>query len=329
MKTKLLSWFFLISLLLMAACVPQNPSVSGAPVEIRLPVGYVPNIQFAPLYVAIEKGYYRAEGLNVTLDYSMENDNVALVGAGKLPYAIVSGEQVLMGRAQGLPVVYIMAWYQKYPVGVTAKTAQHITQPADLRGKKIALPGLYGANYIGLRALLRSANLQEKDVTLDSVGFAQVETLATDRDQAASIYVANEPIQLQAQGYDVNVLPVSDYMQLVANGLLTNEATLRDHPDQARAMIRATLQGIQYTQDHPDEAFEISKKYVEALPKADQTVQKKILATSIDLWRTDRPGYSDPKAWENMNTLLKEMNLISQPVDLTKAYRNDLLPGAK
>ena len=320
----------LISAFLLVGCGAQSVSPSNQKLtNISLPVGYIPNVQFAPLYVAIDKGYYRDEGLNVNIDYSMENDNVALVGAGKIPFAIVSGEQVLMGRSQGLPVVYVMAWYQKYPVGVVAKTDQHIQKPADLRGKKIAIPGLYGASYIGLRAMLNSGGLKESDVTLDSIGYTQVEALATDRDQAAVIYVANEPIQLEALGYSVNVLPVSDYLQLVGNGLMTNEKTLQDNPQLVKSVIRATLKGIQYTIDHPDEAYDISKKYVDTLAKADQTVQKKVLLASIDEWRTNTPGYSDPQAWQNMEQLLEEMKLVNQKVDLTQAYRNDLLPGAK
>jgi NitT/TauT family transport system substrate-binding protein len=327
MNTKLLSSMILLIAVLLTACTPQAASPAAEKLtDIRLPVGYIPNVQFAPMYVAIDKGFFAQQGLNVSIDYSMENDNVALVGAGQLPFAIVSGEQVVMGRAKSLPVVYVMAWYHQFPVAVAAKKEQNIRQPADLKGKRIAIPGPYGASYVGFRALLYSAGLEEKDIHLDAVGFTQVETIATDRADAGVIYIANEPIQLEAQGYPVDVIRVSDYLELVANGLMTNEKTLQENPEMVRGMIRGLLLGIQYTIDHPDEAYEISKKHVETLAKADEKVQKQVLSTSIDLWKTDRPGFSDPSAWENMNQLLAEMGWIEQPVDLSKAYRNDLLP---
>jgi len=315
----------LLLLSLLAACAPQA-APTQALVPVSLPVGYIPNVQFAPLYVAIENGYFREEGLDVTVDYSMENDNLALIGAGRLDFAIVSGEQVLLARAQGLPVVYTAAWYQQYPVGIVAKSEQGIQTPADLKGKKIAVPVLAGASYIGLRALLSAGGLQESDVELDVVGFTQAEMVATDHDDAAVIYVANEPVQLEARGYTVDVLRVSDYLPMVANGLATSEQMLRDNPERVQKMIRALLRGIQAAAADPDAAFEICKKYVDNLATGDPETQKKVLAASIELWKADRLGYSDPQAWENMQSILLEMGLLKAPLDLSAAYTNQYVP---
>ena len=311
----------------LMACTPQGSgNEAGGLTRIRLPLGYIPNVQFAPLYVAVEKGYFREAGLEVTFDYSFETDAMALVGAGEIPFAVVSGEQVLLARSQGLPVVYVAAWYQQYPVAVVSKAGEGIVSPADLKGKTIGLPGLFGANYIGLEALLFSAGLSNDDVTLASIGFTQVESVATDQVQAASVYAANEPVQLKAQGYEVNEIRVGDHVQLASNGLVTNEATLASNPELVRAMVGAFLKGLAATIENPDEAYEISKKHVENLANADEAVQKEVLARSIEFWKAEQLGYSDTSAWENMLDVLLKMGLLTETLDVNEAFTNEFLP---
>ncbi len=309
----------------LSACGTPK-SGNGALTKISLPMGYIPNVQFAPFYVAVEKGYFKEAGIEISFDYKFETDGVALVGANNVPFAVVSGEQVPLARAQGLPIVYVAAWYQKYPVAVVSKTSQNIQAPADLKGKKIGLPGLFGANYIGLDALLYSAGLTEKDVTLDSIGFNQVEALAADREQAASVYTANEPVQLKAQGYAINVLQVADYVKLASNGIITNEKTIADNPNLVRSFVQAFLHGLTDTIANPDEAYTTAAKYVDTLTGANQKVQKEILRLSIDEWKTDRLGMSDPQAWQNMDDTLLKMGSITKPLDVSKMYTNDFVP---
>ena len=312
----------------LTACTPQEAPLppQSELTAIRLPVGFIPNIQFAPLYVAIEKGYYRDAGIELTLDYSQEVDGVALVGANQIPFSIASGEQILLGRSQNLPIVYVANWYQQYPVGIVSLKENGISSLADLKGKKLGIPVLSGASYIGLRALLEAAGLNEADVTLDVIGFNQVEALAAGQEDAAVVYITNEPIQLRSQGYEIDLHRVADHVQLVGNGLITNETTLKENPELVRKMVEATLKGIQDTLADPDEAYRISEKYVENLAQADKTAQMQVLETSLALYRADPPGYSDPAAWENMQSILLEMELITQPLDLKKAYSNDFLP---
>jgi NitT/TauT family transport system substrate-binding protein len=315
----------LLTILVFLAFLTSCQMAEQPTQKIRLPMGFIPNIQYAPFYVAVDKGYFAEAGIELEFDYSFETDGVALVGANQTPFALVSGEQVLLARAQGIPVVYVTGWFQQFPVAIVAKSEAGITSPADLIGKKVGLPGLFGASYIGLRALLNDAGVAESDLTLDSIGFNQVEALATDQEQAIVGYFSNEPIQLRSQGYDVVEIRVADYVQLAANGIITNEETIANNPEIVMGLVKAFLRGLEDTIANPDEAYEISKKYVENLAEADETVQKEVLAASIEFWRSDPLGFSDPAAWKNMQTVLLDMGLLTEPLDLDKAFTNDFI----
>ncbi|HEX6270274.1 MAG TPA: ABC transporter substrate-binding protein [Anaerolineales bacterium] len=313
--------------LALSACTSSNSGIeAGELTHIRLPMGYIPNIQFAPFYVALEKGYFREAGIDLELDYKFETDGVALVGAGELPFAVVSGEQVLLARAQGLPVVYVAAWYQQYPVSVVAKSELGVLIPQDLKGKKVGLPGLFGANYVGLRALLHEASLEESDVTLDAIGFNQVELMAAGQQDIVVGYAANEPIQLRAQGVAVTEIRVADYVQLASNGILASEKVVAENPELVRGFVRAFLKGLEDTITDPDEAFAVSKSHIPNFADLDADVQKQVLEISIDQWKAERLGYSDPQSWENMQNVLLEMGLIVEKMDLNKAFTNDFVP---
>lgn len=315
---------FIIFLILICSCQPAAPADSGELVSIRLPVGYIPNVQFAPLYVAIDQGYFSEQGIDLQLDYSMEIDAVSLVGANELQFAIASGEQILLGRSHELPVVYAAAWFQDYPVGIVSLAERNILEPKDLAGKKVGLPMLSGASYIGFRALLAAVGMKESDTTLDVIGFTQVESLVAGRDDAVVVYIANEPVQLMERGYKVNVIKVSDYDNLVGNGLITNEMTIKNNPELVQKMVTAMLKGIQFSIDHPDETYQICLKFVENL-KADDPIQRKVLDASIALWKANRLGYSDQVLWENMQQVLLEMGLLETPIDLGMVFTNQFV----
>ncbi len=317
---------FGMAIVLSACARPQSTNEAGTLTRIQLPLGYIPNIQFAPLYVAVERGYFREAGIEVEFDYKFETDGVALVGAGELPFAVASGEQVLLARAKGLPVTYVAAWYQQYPVSVVAKSEAGILVPQDLKGRKIGLPGLFGANYIGLRALLNAGRLSESDVTLDAIGFNQVELVAAGQQDIIVGYTANEPIQLRAQGIPVTEIRVSDYANLAANGILASEKVIAENPELVRAFVGAFLKGLKDTIENPEEAFQLSEPHIPNFADLDSSVQMQILATSIEQWRAKRLGSSDPQAWENMQNVLLDMGLIPEKQDLSKAFTNEFVP---
>jgi NitT/TauT family transport system substrate-binding protein len=312
--------------LFLVGCSAVSSSPAEQDREIRLLMSFRPDVQFAPFYVAIERGYYADEGLDVRIEHMPENEAVALVGAGEAPFSIASGEQILLSRAQGLPAVYVMAWWQDYPVAVAFPEDSAIRSVSDLAGKQIGIPGLFGASYIGFRALIKVADLQETDLQLDSIEYTQVQSLLAGREDAVVVYANNEPIQLEAQGMPVRLFRVADYVQLASNGLITSEELIDAEPDLVRSMIKATLKGIEDTIEDPEKAFDISTEYVEGLAQADRSVLFQVLQRSTEFWTADRLGYSEPAAWENMHAILLEMGMLAEALDIERAFTNEFIP---
>ncbi len=304
----------------LAACGGQT-----APDELRtlrLPMGYIADPQYAPLYVAVERGYFAEEGLALEFDYSFETDGIALVGAGELPFALVSGEQSILARAEGLPVVFVMQWWQRYPIAIASKTAAGITTPADLAGRTVGVPGFFGASYVGLVGLLNANGLTLDDIDANEIGFNQVESLVTDQSDAVVVYMNNEPVQLRQRGEAITVIDAADYVNLVANGVLTNEQTIAEEPELVEGFVRAFLRGLQDTLADPDAAYEITKQYVEGLDDS----RRGVLDASLPLWQAEQLGHTDPAAWQETHDLLLEMGLLNAPVpDLDQMYTNEFV----
>ena len=91
-------------------------------------------------------------------------------------------------------------------------------------------------------------------------------------------------------------------------------------------MIRATLRGLRDTLEDPDAAYDVSRKYVEGLSGANEAVQRKVLEESLRFWQTDRPGFTRPEAWENMQQVMIDSGLLPAPQDLGQAYTNEFIP---
>ena len=309
---------------LLAGCAAPAASTPRAVERIRLPMGYIPNVQFAPFYVAVDKGYFKAEGIELEFDYSFETDGIKLVGANKLPFTLASGEQVPLARAQGLPVTLVLQWWQKFPVVVVSLADKNIVKPADLAGKRIGVPIFGGASFIGWKGLVWKAGLDESTLKVSDIGYTQVAALTQDKVDAAVCYINNEPIQIRRMGQAVNLISVSEYTNMVSNGLVSNEETIAKRPELVRAMARAFLHGLRDTIDKPDEAFAICEKFVDGLGQdaATDAAQRQVLGASIELWTAPQLGFSNAEAWKTTLDVLRQMKLLTTDIPADKLYTN-------
>ncbi|HUN10607.1 MAG TPA: ABC transporter substrate-binding protein, partial [Aggregatilineales bacterium] len=181
----------------MLAVAPLGAQETKSLVDQTFFMTFVPNVQFAPIYVALEKDYLSNAGLNVTIEHGDENVGVDLIATNQRQFGLISGEEVLKARAQGRPVVSVYEWFQRYPVGIVYPLGQGIESPADLAGRKVGIPGRFGASYNGLIALLNANNLTEQDIQLEAIGFNAADVFCVGGVQASVVYINNEPLQIQ------------------------------------------------------------------------------------------------------------------------------------
>jgi NitT/TauT family transport system substrate-binding protein len=214
-------------------------------------------------------------------------------------------------------------------VGIVSPADLNITKPEDLKGRVVGIPGPQGASYIGLRALLNAVGMSEDDLgELRSIGFAAPENVCEGKVEASVVYIVNEPLTIQQQCTEVNVIEVSDYTTLVSNGLVTNEQTIREKPDLVRGMVRALQRGIADVIADPDAAFEIAvTNYVKDLPEDQYDTQRQVLHNSVELWRSDDLGRTNPDAWQTTQDILIQAGLLEAPLDdLSACYNMSFLP---
>lgn len=248
-----------------------------APRDVRFYLTFVPNVQFAPFYVALGGDHFTERGLNVAIEYLEEPVLVDLIAAGEVQFGMVSGEQVLMARAGGRPVVYVYEWFQEYPVGIVVPDTVEAETVDDLRELRVGIPGRFGASYSGLIALLAANDMTEQDVRLEPIGFVAADVLCAGRIDASVIYVNNEPLQIQQRAdlgqcgdvTSVRVLRVAEDANMVSNGVVTSEAIVQNDPDLVRAALGAFDTGLRQTIQNPALAYLISLDFVENLPITD------------------------------------------------------------
>lgn len=371
----------LVLLLLMASTLSGVRAQDEVAADQTLFMTFVPNVQFAPVYVGIENGYFTEGGVNLIIQHGDEPVGVDLIASDQLQFGLISGEEVIKARANGRPVVSVYEWFQRYPVGIVVSDGAGIESVKDLAGKKVGIPGRFGASYNGLIALLAANGMVETDIQLEPIGFNAPDVFCVGGVEAAVVYINNEPLQIENRmktgdcgGYTgVKVFPVTVAADMVSNTLATNEATIASNPELVQTIVTAFDAGLRDTINNPAEAYLLSQAYVENLPlddafrdaletaaaaqdeflaadpsreaitesrtallaslstafDADTLVQFRVLLNTIDLWDADQLGFSALFSWEVTQEILKTMEFVTTPIDLTLAFTNDFLTAAE
>ncbi|MFH5823281.1 ABC transporter substrate-binding protein [Georgenia sp. AZ-5] len=316
----------------------SEPAENGAGGAGRATIGltYTPDIQFAPFYVAEERGYYEEAGVDVTLRHHGQSEGLfSAIGSGEEDVVVAGGDEMLQARAQAEPVPLksVATLYQQYPVVLIVPADSGITSAADLEGRSVGIPGPFGETYFGLLALLRSAGLTEDDVDVQHIGYTQQSALQAGHVDAVMGYVNNDAVRFAQAGMDVRTIeipPAEDgNVPLVGVSIGVLDSTAAERPEDVAAVVAASLRGVQDVLDDPEAAVDVATGYIPDLARPEQ--REAALATldaTAPLYEgAAGPGRHDGARWEQMVTFLSEHGLLESEVDASEAWTDEFVPG--
>jgi NitT/TauT family transport system substrate-binding protein len=324
-----------------SASAPSSPSVAasasggsaGPRTSLTVGLGYIPSVQFAPFYLAQQKGYYRDAGLDVTFQNKIDPDLVTLVGQGSIDIGLADGTSVIPAASQGIPIRYIATVYRGFPSIVFAKASSGIKSAADLKGRKIGIPGRYGSSWIMLQALLKSAKLSPNDVQIvEYPDFGQGAAVQQGAVDAATGFVNNEPVQLEANGVPVTVLTVDEIVPLPGPGLIAAAKTIESKRAAVQGFVAATIRAMKEIATSPSVGLDAA---IAAVPELAQNkpLQQKILEATVAAWtRGGTPadiGAIDKGGWTKSIEFMTTLGLVANPVTTDQLVDDSLLPKSK
>lgn len=342
------------ALLLIVACAPAQPPAPTPPAaptaatrptsaattpapgrtHVQVALGFVPSVQSAPFYVAQDRGYYAAEGLDVEFSYGTIQNLLSLVSQGDIAFASASGDALMPQRQQGVAVTYVMTFWTRNPIGALAIAGNNtppLRTPADLKGKNVGVSAPNGSTHFGLKALLRSAHLADDDVHLVAIGTTEVEALIQKRIDVAMTFLPNEAAQMKSLGLSTETIAVSDYLEYVAPGFVAGDRTIKEHPELVQKFVNATLKGLRDTLADPSVAFESSLRRMPEVSAENQPLQRDVLTATLDYYRPVQGrtvGGTSPLAWSATQEFLLSIGVISQQLDPAQYYTNTFVEHA-
>ena len=290
--------------------------------KVTLALDWYPNANHAGLFLAQERGYFAEAGLEVEL-YTPSDPTVVLqtIGAGRDDYGISYQTDVLLARAEELPVVSVAALVQHPLMGVMTLQESGITRPADLVGKTVGYPGIPSQRAF-LSTMMESDGASIDDLELINVDFNLVPAVISGQtDAAMGAFWTHEPILAEQEGYPVNMMRVEewgvpDYYELV---LVASEDKVLGDPHQIEALVGAMQRGYLDAIAEPDAAIAAMKA---AYPELDEAVELIGIGLLAGVWLDADGIYGAQSAerWLTYADWMKSSGLIPAELDAASAF---------
>ncbi|MEO3388175.1 ABC transporter substrate-binding protein [Mesorhizobium sp. CAU 1741] len=293
--------------------------------DVTIRINFTPWGMHAPIFAAKSQGFYEEEDINLSIvPPSQGQQNEVFIARGEEQFGLSNSDSFLKARANGLPVVAIMADQPSSPAGIISLKESGIDSPEKLEGKKITW---IQSNIEGmLNPLLESGGLERSDIELMNVTRgAEVQLLAAGQVDALYGFTYGQALTLEENGYEVNVLALKDYgLDIYGTVFYTSETVLENDPELVERFLRATLKGYEWTLANQQEAVSY---VIEVSPDRNLELETRKLGIIYDTYATPEFGerfglMSDAKWTESIDILGGDLPTKPEVGDL---YTNEFV----
>jgi NitT/TauT family transport system substrate-binding protein len=309
---------------IFVCCCGCHGGGSSGLIPVKFQTDWYPQPEHGGFYEALLKGYYRQEGLDVTIvpggPYVIAEQQVSV---GATQFAMGSSDRVLDAVAQGQPLVAVGATMQHDPQGIMMHAGSPVHSFADLEGHSIAIKtGATWFEYIVARYHLK--DVHETPATYSIANFLQ------DPNYLQQIFVTSEPFFARKAGADIHTMLISETGYDPYRVFFTSQSYLKEHPEVAAKFVRASLRGWRdYMADPKEVNAEILKLNPAMTAEQMQFTWQALkdghfIYPEID---ASKAGGMDPARWTAMYQQLLTLKVIQHPFDPATAYTIQFIQG--
>jgi NitT/TauT family transport system substrate-binding protein len=330
MKRRYIAW------LSLALAIVAAPHAASAQTKVKFTLDWIPGATHGAFFVALQKGYYKAEGLDVTIDRGKGSAEVVRqLAAGSYDMGFPDINVVMdfnsKNPEQGFPV--LMSGYEEAPAAIFVLKSSGITDPKQLNGKKLGS----AANDSTFKLFPIFASKTGIDPASMQIQYIEPSLrevlLAQGKVDAIPGQVFNSLLELQAKGVkkdDIKYFMYKDYgLELYGNSIAASRKFLKEHPDAVKGFLRATMKGLKDIAKDPEVAVKAALAY-EPLLNAD--IERERLRVALDCCilteHVKKDGFGDVnrERLQNIIALItKAYNLPRQP-SLEEVFDPSYLP---
>ncbi len=314
--------------LLLAACsTDASPNDDGAgtdrdadPTELTIGLTYIPDVQFAPFYLAADEA--DSDVLDITLRHHGASESLfGALESGDEDVVVAGNAEILQAASAGVDVLSIATVYQSYPVQIFVPADSDIETVADLQGRSVGVPGPFGETWFGLLGYLDEAGLSQDDVSLEHVGFTLFNALSEGHVDAVAGFVTSDATNFANGGFEVRQIADADALPLISIGIGASSQWLDDNPGAAADLNALVATELGRISDDPQLAVDATSGHIPGTwSEEDRTGALMTAQAMAQLYGSPPFGAQNEADWEAMAQFMEQMDLLEGPIEASEAY---------